>query len=132
MPLFRQQLLTQDPRYRYIVTLCNYFLATLFLGMIVLLSGVMLMTYVEQKKNQDKYDHERVSFAQILGVILLIGGCLFFLASFIVFIVASVMYVRTRSEPPPTMETQESDNNERAGTVQSSGDAYGAVSTIPA
>ena len=42
------------------------------------------------------------------------------------------MYVRTRSEPPPTMETQESDNSERAGTVQSSGDAYGAVSTIPA
>ncbi|OTF69877.1 hypothetical protein BLA29_011528, partial [Euroglyphus maynei] len=95
MPLFRQPLLTEDPRYRYIVTLCNYFLASLFLGMVVLLSGVMLMTYVEQKKNQDEYDHEKASFARILGIILLIGGCLFLLISFIVFIVASIMYVRT-------------------------------------
>ncbi|KAH7636214.1 uncharacterized protein LOC142597432 [Dermatophagoides farinae] len=127
MPLFRQQLLTQDPRYRYIVTLCNYCLATLFLGMIVVLSGVMFITYVEQKKNQDEYDHEKISFAHKFGIILLVSGCIFLLASFIVFVVASIMYVRTRTEPPPTIETPEP--SEQIETAHS---AEGDILTNPA
>ncbi|KAI7692764.1 hypothetical protein SSS_10409 [Sarcoptes scabiei] len=102
MPIFR----SDDPRYRYVLTLCNYCLATLFLGMVILLSGIMLLTYVENKKNPDYYDDEKISFAKIFGIILLVLGGLFCLTSFIVCMVASFSYIKVRSSSDQTNQVE--------------------------
>lgn len=87
------------PRYRYIITLCNYVNLTLLLGMIIVLAGVMLITYSENKKQKDDYNEKKIEMAKILGIILFVFGSLFFIASFVTLIVAAINYMRARNEP---------------------------------
>ena len=103
--LFRTNIVTRDPRYPSIISICNYSLAGLFLGMFLTLSGVMLTASADQEAEQDG------KFAHIFGLTMLISGCLLILIAIASFLVASVMYLKTTTTPPTTEESGEASSS---------------------
>lgn len=117
--IFRTRIANRDPRYPLIIHLCNYFFAGLFMGMFLILSGVMLTTYAEEHQSlapklppsvagsvvdgDDHYQnklYDKVWLANVLGISLLIIGCILIGLAFLTLVIASVMYLQTTTRPP--------------------------------
>lgn len=109
--LFRTNIVTRDPRYPSIIATCNYALAGLFLGMFFTLSGVMLTAFSDQKNGVNSRINPDSKLGSILGLTMLISGCLLILCSVTTFIVASLMYLKTTTSPPETIESGEEAEN---------------------
>lgn len=105
--LFRTDIVTRDPRYPSIITICNYALAALFLGMFLTLSGVMLTAFEDRQTDSEPADSVKHRFTHIFGITLLVSGCLLILFAIATFLVASLMYLKTTTSPPTIDETGE-------------------------
>lgn len=111
--LFRTAIVSRDPRYPFIITLCNYSLASLFLGMFLILSGVMLTTFTEQKQSSNQEANDKKSkelVAHVFGISLLVFGCFLIIFSFAMFIIASIAYTKTTTVAPSADELEEQEN----------------------
>lgn len=106
--LFRTNIVTRDPRYPSIIAICNYALAGLFLGMFFTLSGVMLTSVGDKKTGVS--NHEESKLASILGLTMLVSGCLLIIFALATFMVASLMYLKTTTTPPQTADSEEVEN----------------------
>lgn len=100
--LFRTNIVAGDPRYLPIIGICNWSLAGLFLGMLVTLSGVMLTAVTEQDKTASESGESQHVLAHLVGLTLLISGCLLIIFAVATFLVASLMYLNTTTTPPLT------------------------------
>lgn len=105
--LFRTAIVSRDPRYPLIITLCNYCLAALFLGMLLTLSGVTLTNFSEQQQHSQDVDVEKKSkFAKVFGLFLLIVGCLCMISSLVILMVASLLYLKTTTTSPTNQQDE--------------------------
>lgn len=105
--LFRTNIVAGDPRYLPIIGICNWSLAGLFLGMLVTLSGVMLTAVTEQDKTASESGESQHVLAHLVGLTLLISGCLLIIFAVATFLVASLMYLNTTTTPPSTNDAGE-------------------------
>lgn len=103
--LFRGSIINRDSRLIPVYVSCQYCIACLFLGMFLILSGIMITTFAEDEEktfieSEVHYKPNGNSTAKAVGLIILISGCIVISLAIILFFYASLMFLKTTSTPP--------------------------------
>ncbi len=102
--LFRTTFINRDTRLLKVYITCQYCIASLFLGMFLVLSGIMITSYVENYRIEEGLTKEQIeektSNSQLFGSIILISGCLLLIMAIILFFVSAILFLRTTTSPP--------------------------------
>ncbi len=111
--LFRGSIINRDSRLIPVYVSCQYSIASLFFGMFLVLSGVMVTTNAENEdenhinQSDANYFSNKNRTSRIVGLILLIAGCISISLAIILFFYASLMFMKTTTTPPDWNCSQE-------------------------
>lgn len=101
--LFRTTFINRDSRLLKVYITCQYCIASLFLGMFLVLTGIMMMSYADDSLTDALTADQikaKANNSQLFGQIVMISGCVLLVMAVILFFFSSLLFMRTTTTPP--------------------------------
>ena len=120
--LFRTTFIQRDSRLIKVYVTCQYCIASLFLGMFLVLSGIMITSYAENYRKDDLTEEQlqqKTRNSQIFGSIIMIAGLVLLVMAVILFFFSALLFMRTTTHPPSDNQWISMYNEDEEGTQRS-------------
>src|SRR5882724_7185039 len=99
--LFRTTFINRDPRLLKVYISCQYCIASLFLGMFLVLSGIMVSSYYSDIHRNKGLTESQIKYnSKMFGLIIMISGCVLLFLALILFFYSALMFLKTKTTPP--------------------------------